>query len=46
MFDRIDQFEDFDPRKHYALTIAEAELMPVERQAMGASHVDQIELDL
>ena len=37
VLDRIDQFEDFDPRKHYALTISEAELLPVERQAMGAS---------
>ena len=24
VLDRIDQFEEFDPRKHYALTIAEA----------------------
>jgi P-loop Domain of unknown function (DUF2791) len=46
VLDRIDQFEDFDPRKHYALTISEAELLPVERQAMGASNVDEIELEL
>ncbi len=46
VLDRIDQFEDFDPRKHYALTISEAELLPVERQAMGASNVDDIELEL
>ena len=46
VLDRIDQFEDFNPREHYALTIAETELTPVERQAMGASDVDEIELDL
>ena len=46
VLDRIDQFADFDPQKHYALTISEAELLPVERQAMGASTVDEIELEL
>ncbi len=46
VLDRIDQFEDFDPRAHYALTISEAELLPVERQAAGASNVDEIELEL
>jgi len=46
VLDRIDQFEDFDPRRHYALTISEAELTRVERQAMGASDVDEIELEL
>lgn len=45
VLDRIDQFPDFDPRQHYALTIAETELTPIERQAMGASDVDEIELD-
>lgn len=46
VLDRIDQFPDFDPRQHYALTIAETELTPVERQAMGAADVDEIELEL
>jgi P-loop Domain of unknown function (DUF2791) len=46
VLDRIDQFEDFDPRVHYALTVSESELLPVERQAMGAPAVDDIELDL
>ena len=46
VLDRIDQFDDFDPHKHYALTIGESELLPLERQAMGASDVDQIELEL
>lgn len=46
VLDRVEQFPDFNPRQHYALTIAETELTPVERQAMGASDVDQIELEL
>jgi hypothetical protein len=46
VLDRVDQFDDFDPRQHYALTIAETELTPVERQAMGATDVDEIELEL
>ncbi len=46
VLDRIDQFADFDPRTHYALTISESELLPVERQAMGASNVDEVELEL
>ena len=46
VLDRIDQFEDFNPRIHYALTLHEKELSQVERQAMGATDVDAIELDL
>jgi hypothetical protein len=46
VLDRIDQFDDFHPRQHYALTMHEAELSPVERQAMGATDVDAIELEL
>jgi hypothetical protein len=46
VLDRIDQFEHFNPRQHYAFTLHEAELSPVERQAMGATHVDEIELEL
>ncbi len=46
VLDRIDQFADFDPRTHYALTISESELLPVERQAMGASNVDEVDLEL
>ena len=46
VLDRVDQFPDFQPRQHYALTIVETELTPVERQAMGASDVDEIELQL
>lgn len=47
VMDRVDQFEDFDPRVHYALTVGSAELRPEERVAQGgASQLDGIELDL
>jgi hypothetical protein len=46
VLDRIDQHPDFDPRAHYALTIGESELNRIERQAMGATDVDGLELDL
>lgn len=46
VLDRIDQFEDFNPRQHYALTISDTELSSVERAARGAESTDDIELDL
>lgn len=46
VLDRVDLHEGFDPRKNYSLTIAENELSPTEREAMAASSVDDIELDL
>lgn len=46
VLDRIDQFEEFDPRQHYALTISDNELTSVERATAAASSVDDIELDL
>jgi hypothetical protein len=46
VLDRVDQFDDFDPRQHYALTIADNELTAVERAAKGADRADDIELDL
>jgi P-loop Domain of unknown function (DUF2791) len=46
VLDRIDQFPDFNPREHYALTITESELTVVERQVFGATDVDAIELDV
>jgi hypothetical protein len=46
VLDRIDQFPDFNPHEHYALTITESELTVVERQAFGATDVDDIELDV
>lgn len=45
VLDRIDQFEDFDPRKHYALTVGVSELTEVERNA-AASGADDVELEL
>src|ERR1700676_2745804 len=33
VLDRIDQFPDFDPRQHYALTVSDTELTAVERHA-------------
>ncbi|MCU7804187.1 MAG: BREX system ATP-binding protein BrxD [Candidatus Thiodiazotropha sp. (ex Lucinoma borealis)] len=46
VLDRVDQFDDFDPRQHYALTITDSELTPVERAAKSADRIDDIELDL
>jgi len=46
VLDRIDQFPDFDPRRHYALTLQDSELTAVERTARAARSVDDIELDL
>lgn len=46
ILDRVDQFPEFDPREHYTLTMTDNELTAVERQAMGATDVDEIELDL
>src|SRR5206468_756839 len=37
VLDRIDQFDDFDPRRHYRLTVAGDELTPVEREARAVS---------
>jgi len=45
VLDRVDQFADFDPRRHYALTIDEREMTRAERAAVGADDVDQVELD-
>src|SRR5262245_7110331 len=45
VLDRIDQFADFDLRQHYALTVSEAELTAVERNAAAAKDVDDIELE-
>jgi hypothetical protein len=46
VLDRIDLHPDFDPQKDYTLTITDVELKPVERHAMGAGGVDEIELEL
>jgi hypothetical protein len=44
VLDRVDLHEDFDPRKHYTLTLAETEMSATERAAASASTVDDIEL--
>ena len=45
VLDRVDQFAEFDPRQHYSLTLAAADLSAVERNA-AARAPDDIELDL
>ncbi|MBM9507864.1 BREX system ATP-binding protein BrxD [Actinacidiphila acididurans] len=46
VLDRIDQFEDFDPRRHYRLTVAGGELTEVERNLTAAASADDIDLDV
>jgi len=50
ILDRIDQFADFDPRRHYALTISPTELSEEERNAAalpaGTTSAGDIDLDL
>ena len=55
VLDRVDQFPDFDPRKHYAPTLSREELSPEERNAAGSrtaastgfvSTADDVDLDL
>ncbi|MGD0608012.1 MAG: hypothetical protein ABSA53_31040 [Streptosporangiaceae bacterium] len=51
VLDRVDQFADFDPRRHYALTLAPAELSETERNAAAlsvpsATRADDLDLDL
>jgi hypothetical protein len=40
VLDRVDQFEDWDPRQHYALTLRTDELTEVERNYASAGNVD------
>lgn len=44
VLDRVDLHEDFDPRKHYTLTLAETEMSATERAAASAASVDDIDL--
>lgn len=48
VLDRVDQYDDFDPRRHYRLTMAASELTEVERNAAvsAASHPDEVDLEL
>jgi len=45
VLDRIDQFDDFDPRVDYELTVSTNEMTSIEREAQ-ANTVDDIELDM
>ncbi len=40
VLDRVDQYDEFDPRAHYALTMATGELTDVERNAISADDID------
>ncbi|MBF6346444.1 BREX system ATP-binding protein BrxD [Nocardia cyriacigeorgica] len=40
VLDRVDQFPDFDPRSHYALTVADTELTDTERAATSPDDVE------
>lgn len=44
ILDRVDLHADFEPRRHYALTLAESEMSVVERAAANATSVDDIAL--
>lgn len=52
VLDRVDLFDDFDPRRDYHLTVSTSELTEVERetQALGdrrtVASVDDIDLDV
>lgn len=47
VLDRVDMFDDFDPRIDYQLVVAASELSAEERSAAGIERsVDDIELDL
>jgi hypothetical protein len=46
VLDRVDQYPDFEPRRDYTLKLVEGELTATERQALGATDVDDIELNL
>ncbi|MEV5483632.1 MULTISPECIES: BREX system ATP-binding protein BrxD [Streptomyces] len=46
VLDRIDQFDDFDPRQHYKLTVINSELTDVERNSAAGTSADDIELDV
>jgi hypothetical protein len=45
VLDRVDQFADFNPRRHYAPTVDEREMTKAERAAVGATDVDDVELE-
>lgn len=46
VLDRVDQFDDFDPRRDYQLTIGVTEMTDQERNAAAGLTADDIDLDL
>ncbi|MFE0424198.1 BREX system ATP-binding domain-containing protein, partial [Streptomyces sp. NPDC058953] len=48
VLDRVDQFDDFDPRRHYRLTVVGSELTDVERNlaATVSASADDVDLEL
>jgi len=44
VLDRIDLYAEFDPRRDYALTVAQSELTAAERAAKGGTNIDELEL--
>ncbi|MFB8177742.1 BREX system ATP-binding protein BrxD [Streptomyces sp. NPDC055966] len=46
VLDRVDEFDEFDPRRHYALTISDGELTEVERNAAVGARADDIDLEM
>jgi len=47
ILDRVDLYDDFDPRQHYALTVEANELSDVERASSDTpSSLDDIDIDL
>ena len=44
VLDRIEQFQEFEPRSHYGLTLTDTELTGTEREAAAATDVDEIEI--
>ena len=48
VLDKVDLFDDFDPRRHHTLTLNAAELTDIERNAWArrADDADDMEADL
>lgn len=46
VLDRVDQFEEFNPRQHYALTLSDGDLTSTERAAAGGRTVDDVDIEL
>jgi hypothetical protein len=46
VLDRVELFDDFDPRRDYQLTVGDSELLAVERNIERGGSLDDIDLDL